>query len=58
MNTDLDPDALIESAYQVHAGPLLRRLTASTRDAAAAEDLTQEAFVRLVIEVRARPCPR
>ncbi len=57
MNTNLDPDALIECAYQVHAGPLLRRLTASTRDAAAAEDLTQEAFVRLVIEVRAGRVP-
>jgi RNA polymerase sigma-70 factor (ECF subfamily) len=57
MNTDLNADALVESAYQVHAGPLLRRLTASTRDAAAAEDLTQEAFVRLVIEVRAGHVP-
>lgn len=57
MNTDPDPDALIECAYRVHAGPLLRRLTASTRDPAAAEDVTQEAFLRLVIEVRAGHVP-
>jgi RNA polymerase sigma-70 factor (ECF subfamily) len=57
MTTDFNPDTLIECAYAVHAGPLLRRLTASTRDAAAAEDLTQEAFVRLVIEVRAGRVP-
>ncbi len=57
MTIELIPDKLIESAYAIHAGPLLRRLTASTRDVPAAEDLTQEAFVRLVIEVRAGRVP-
>ena len=53
MATNPDHDRIIESAYAAHAGTLLRRLTATTRDRSAAEDLTQEAFMRLVIEVRA-----
>jgi RNA polymerase sigma factor (sigma-70 family) len=57
MTTDLHPDEIIESAYATHAGPLLRRLSATTRDVAAAEDLTQEAFMRLMIEVRAGRTP-
>ena len=57
MAANPDVNQIIESAYAVHAGPLLRRLTASTRDVAAAEDLTQEAFVRLVIEVAAGRAP-
>jgi RNA polymerase sigma factor (sigma-70 family) len=57
MTTERRSDELIESAYADHAGPLLRRLTALTRDGAAAEDLTQEAFVRLVIEVHAGRTP-
>ena len=57
MNANLQLDQVVESAYAVHAGPLLRRLTASTRDAAAAEDLMQEAFIRLMIEVRAGRAP-
>lgn len=57
MTTELHPDQIIESAYAAHAGALLRRLTASTRDVAAAEDLTQEAFMRLMIEVRAGRTP-
>lgn len=57
MTTELQYDDIIESAYAAHAGALLRRLTATTRDPSAAEDLTQEAFMRLVIEVRARRIP-
>jgi RNA polymerase sigma factor (sigma-70 family) len=56
MTTEFN-DEIIETAYAAHAGPLLRRLTATTRDPAAAEDLTQEAFVRLVIEVHAGRTP-
>jgi len=52
MTPSVQPANLIETAYAVHAGPLLRKLTASTRDAAVAEDLTQEAFVRLLMEVQ------
>jgi RNA polymerase sigma factor (sigma-70 family) len=57
MNSAIDPDQLITSAYAAHAGNLLRRLTAMTRDAAAAEDLTQESFARLIQTVRAGRAP-
>ena len=57
MTADLGQDRTIEAAYVAHAGPLLRRLTTTTRNAAAAEDLTQEAFMRLVIEVNAGRIP-
>ncbi|MEA2608852.1 MAG: hypothetical protein QOJ75_1095 [Chloroflexota bacterium] len=57
MTTECNPDKLVETAYAVHAGPLVRQLTAITRDGAAAEDLAQEAFVRLVIQLRAGRVP-
>lgn len=57
MTTTIDPDWIIETAYATQAGPLLRRLTATTRDPSAAEDLTQEAFVRLVVEIQAGRIP-
>jgi RNA polymerase sigma factor (sigma-70 family) len=57
MTTDLDQDWDVEAAYVAHAGALLRRLTATTRNPAVAEDLTQEAFMRLVIEVKAGRIP-
>lgn len=57
MTPDLDQNRTVEAAYVAHANPLLRRLTATTRDPAAAEDLTQEAFMRLVIEVNAGRIP-
>jgi RNA polymerase sigma-70 factor (ECF subfamily) len=57
MRGQLSHDEIIESAYAAHAGKLLRRLTATTRDPAAAEDLTQEAFTRLVVQVRAGRAP-
>lgn len=57
MVTKLNYDAIIEMAFATFTGPLVRRLTAITRDSAAAEDLAQEAFVRLVVEVRAGRAP-
>ena len=45
--------ALVEAAYVENAPALIRNLTAFTRDAAEAEDLAHEAFVRLAIEVAA-----
>ena len=57
MTTDPDLDRMVEAAYAMHRAPLVRRLTALTRDASTAEDLTQEAFVRLVVELRAGRCP-
>jgi RNA polymerase sigma-70 factor (ECF subfamily) len=41
----------IEDAYAQHAATLRRRLVTVVRDAAEAEDLAQEAFLRLVEEV-------
>lgn len=57
MTTELEPDRSLEAAYAAYARPLLRRLTVTTRNPAAAEDLTQEAFMRLVIEVGAGRIP-
>jgi RNA polymerase sigma-70 factor, ECF subfamily len=56
-STMVDADSLVTSAYALHAGLLRRALISSTRDAGVAEDLTQEAFMRLVIEVRAGRTP-
>lgn len=57
MAPELDHNQALESAYAAHAGNLRRRLTVITRDPASAEDLTQEAFTRLVVEVRAGRIP-
>jgi RNA polymerase sigma-70 factor (ECF subfamily) len=48
---------IVETAYEMHAGTLYRRLLRSTRDAGIAEDLVQDAFLRLEIEVRAGRTP-
>ena len=50
-------DAIVERAYTEHHAALRRRLTALTRDPATAEDIVQEAFLRLVIEIRAVGVP-
>jgi len=50
-------DQIVEQAYATHLAGLQRRLTALTRDPAVAEDLAQESFVRLVVEVRAGRIP-
>ena len=52
-----DINQVIETAYGANAAPLHRHLTATTRDASAAEDLTQDVFVRLLLEVRAGRVP-
>ena len=52
MDSGLDVDAIVGTAYLNHGGSLQRYLTALTRDPAAAEDLTQDAFERLTREVR------
>jgi RNA polymerase sigma-70 factor (ECF subfamily) len=57
MTATIHQEGIIETAYAAQAGPLFRRLTATTRDPSAAEDLTQEAFVRLVLEIRAGRTP-
>ncbi|MEW5991128.1 MAG: sigma-70 family RNA polymerase sigma factor [Chloroflexota bacterium] len=48
---------IVEAAYELHRGPLVRRLTVITRDADVAEDLVQEAFLRLAREVEAGRTP-
>lgn len=47
----------IEAVYRAHAAPLRRWLTARVRDPEAAEEIAQEAFVRLVREVNAGRTP-
>jgi RNA polymerase sigma-70 factor, ECF subfamily len=50
-------DEIIESAFANHADAVRRALTRCVRDPVVAEDLTQEAFIRLVVEVRAGRTP-
>ena len=52
MDTAIDVDAIIGSAYLTHSAPLQRYLTSLTRDRASAEDLSHDAFERLLREVR------
>lgn len=48
---------LVEAAYTEHRAALVRHLTALCRDADAAEDLAQEAFLRLARETEAGRAP-
>lgn len=57
MHTEPTGTSIVESAYLVHASPLRGRMTMLTRDPTAAEDLMQEAFVRLLLEVDAGRVP-
>jgi RNA polymerase sigma-70 factor (ECF subfamily) len=50
-------EGLVEAAWAAHRAPLVRRLTALTRDPDVAEDLAQEAFLRLAREVDAGRVP-
>jgi RNA polymerase sigma factor (sigma-70 family) len=50
-------DDLIESAYAEHAGRVFRRAQAITRDPAAADEVVQETFTSLIVEVRAGRVP-
>lgn len=53
MNTSLP----VTEAYEAFAVELRRIITARTRDAGTAEDIVQEAFIRLEIASRARRSP-
>jgi RNA polymerase sigma-70 factor (ECF subfamily) len=48
----------IEQAYEAYAPELRRYATARLRDSAAAEDIVQEAFIRLAVEEGALRAPR
>jgi RNA polymerase sigma factor (sigma-70 family) len=50
-------EVLLESAYIEHRSSLVRRLTALCRDPEAAEDIAQEAFLRLGRELDAGRAP-
>ena len=50
-------DALVADAYVTHGPALVRYLRSLTRDEAAAEDLVQEAFLRLAREVASGRTP-
>ena len=56
-SSGLDVERIVGSAYLAHGSALRRYLTSVTRDAAAGEDLTQDAFERLTREVRAGRVP-
>lgn len=47
----------VEAAFIEHGAAVVRHLTALTRDASAAEDLAQEAFLRLAREIEAGRVP-
>ena len=47
MDTALDSEAIVGTAYRTHNGSLQRYLTSLTRDPSTAEDLTQEVFVQV-----------
>ena len=50
-------DAFVVTAWELHRGALYGFLLRSTRDEAAAEDLVQDAFLRLTGELRAGDRP-
>jgi RNA polymerase sigma-70 factor (ECF subfamily) len=47
----------VAAAYEEHAPGLRQRIRRALRDDAAAEDVVQEAFVRLVVQVQTGPMP-
>jgi RNA polymerase sigma-70 factor (ECF subfamily) len=50
-------EVLVENAFIEHRSALVRRLTAICRDPEAAQDIAQEAFLRLAREVEAGRAP-
>jgi RNA polymerase sigma-70 factor, ECF subfamily len=52
-----DPNSIVASAYAAHAESLVRYLTGRTHDRCLAEDLAQEAFLRLTRVIHADRTP-
>lgn len=52
-----DPESCVEAAFREHGPGLVRYLTWLTHDAEAAQDLAQEAFLRLARELEAGRSP-
>jgi RNA polymerase sigma-70 factor (ECF subfamily) len=57
MQHQAEIDRIVGTAYATYSGSVRRYLTAVTRDASAAEDLTHDAFLRLTVEVGAGRTP-
>jgi RNA polymerase sigma-70 factor, ECF subfamily len=57
MHTPRDVNAVVQAAYEEYRPQLIRYLTSVTRDPSTAEDLVQDAFVRLTIESSAGRVP-
>lgn len=58
MDTAPDIEAIVGTAYLTHSASLQRYLTSLTRDHACAEDLSQDAFERLLRELRGGRVPK
>jgi RNA polymerase sigma factor (sigma-70 family) len=50
-------DEIVSSAFRTHAASIRGTALRSTRDPELAEDVTQDAFLRLFVEVQAGRCP-
>jgi RNA polymerase sigma-70 factor (ECF subfamily) len=57
MDAERAVNGIVGSAYELHRAALMRYLTGLTRDAVIAEDLVQDAFVRLTVEISAGRVP-
>jgi RNA polymerase sigma factor (sigma-70 family) len=57
MDTEGAVDGIVGSAYELHRAGLLRYVGRITRDAMVAEDLVQDAFLRLTVETAAGRAP-
>src|SRR5262245_5243462 len=57
MDTCPDIERIVGSAYELHRPDLWRYLTSLTHDAVVAEDLVQDAFLRLTVEAQAGRLP-
>ena len=57
MDTPANVNGIVEAAYEAHRAQLIRYMSGVTRDVSTAEDLVQDAFVRLTIETAAGRAP-